>query len=128
MYSRFEYPTHSCARFAGPHNETTQRPWYGLQKIAIHCLRDYRAGIKRECLHIGLGLLGNIEPGSRLSFDQEKINQEIWLPTAMDGDLNVRLLFVHAHIHLINHESGYQRFHVESQQNKDVKVVPEIKH
>ena len=81
-----------------------------------------------DSLHIGLGLLGNIEPGSRLSFDQEKINQEIWLPTAMDGDLNVRLLFVHAHIHLINHESGYQRFHVESQQNKDVKVVPEKKH
>jgi hypothetical protein len=76
--------------------------------------------------HIGGGLLANIEKGTRIRFDQAKINGEIWLPNATEAYLTARLLLLKGiHQHVVEQDSNFQRFHVETQQNKDVRVVKE---
>jgi hypothetical protein len=75
--------------------------------------------------HIGGGLLINIAKGSHLSFDQDKINGEIWLPVATEGVVDARLLlFKGMHAHIVEHDSNYQRFRVETQQINDTAAVP----
>jgi len=78
--------------------------------------------------HIGGGLLVNIAKGTHLSFDQAKINGEIWLPIDSEGTLDARLMiFKGIRQHIVEQDSNYQRFHAEAQQSKDVKVVVEKK-
>jgi hypothetical protein len=76
--------------------------------------------------HIGGGLLANIEKGTRMSFDQAKINGEIWLPSTSEGTIDARLLlFKGFRQHIVEHDSNYQRFHVETLPLKDARVVTE---
>lgn len=77
---------------------------------------------------IGGGLLGTIQKGSNFHFDQALVNGEIWLPTDNEGTVQARvLMFKDLHQHYTEHDFDYQRFHVETQQGKDAKVVPEKK-
>jgi hypothetical protein len=79
-------------------------------------------------VRIGGGLLANIQKGTYLTFDQAKINGEIWLPIDSEGTLDARLMvFKGIRQHIVEHDSNYQRFHVEALQNKDVKVVTDKK-
>lgn len=72
------------------------------------------------------GLAVNVQKGSRFTFDQAPVNGEIWFPTDADITLQMRLLLVKGiHQHIIQHCSDYKRFHVETQQGKGAKVVPE---
>ena len=76
--------------------------------------------------HVGGGLLANIAKGSWLAFEQAKVNNEIWLPAGVDGDLKARLMLVKGiHQHVLTSFSNYQRFHAEAQQQKAVTVVKE---
>ena len=68
---------------------------------------------------IGFGLLARIQKGTRMNFDQAKINGEIWLPTTLEAVFDARLLFKGIHAHIVEHDSNFQRFHVETQQLKD---------
>lgn len=75
--------------------------------------------------HVGGGLLVNIAKGTRINFDQAKVNGEIWLPSASEGVLDARLLlFKGFRQHIVEYDSNYQRFHVETIQMKDAKVTP----
>ena len=47
-----------------------------------------------ENFHIGGGLLANIQKGTNFTFEQAHINNEVWLPTSMDGVGSARILLV----------------------------------
>ena len=50
----------------------------------------------------------------------------LWLPTGAEGTVQARLLMVkNLREHYIERDSNFQRFHVETQQSKDAKTVPE---
>jgi hypothetical protein len=77
---------------------------------------------------IGGGLLGTVEKGSSFHFDQALVNGEIWLPTGGEGTVKARVLMVKGvHQHVTERDFDYQRFHVETQQGKDAKAIPEKK-
>jgi hypothetical protein len=72
------------------------------------------------------GLVANVQKGSRFNFDQTPVNGEIWLPTGAEISLEMRLLlFKGIHQHITERDYDYKRFHVESAQGKDTKVVSE---
>lgn len=76
--------------------------------------------------HVGGGLVANVQKGSRFSFDQTPVNGEIWLPSGGEITIDMRLLLVKGiRQHILIRDYDYKRFHVETQQGKDTKVVPE---
>jgi hypothetical protein len=77
---------------------------------------------------VGGGLVANIEKGSNLHFDQAPVNGEIWLPTGGEGTFALRLFMVKGiRQHITERDYDYKRFHVDSAQGKDTKVVAEQK-
>ena len=75
---------------------------------------------------IGGGLLGTVEKGSSFHFDQALVNGELWLPIGGEGTVNARVLMVKGiRQHYTERDFDYKRFHVETQQGKDVKTIPE---
>jgi hypothetical protein len=78
--------------------------------------------------HLAGGLAVNVQKGSRFCFDQAPVNGEIWFPTGAEITLQARILLLKGiHEHILERNSGYQRFHVEAQQGKEAKVVVEGK-
>jgi hypothetical protein len=54
------------------------------------------------------------------------VNGEIWFPTGTEISLQARVLLVKGiHAHITERVYDYKRFHVETQQGKDAKAVPE---
>ncbi len=77
---------------------------------------------------IGGGLLGTIEKGTTFHFDQALVNGELWLPVGGEGTVHARvLMFKSIRQHVTERDFDYKRFHVETQQGKDAKAVPEKK-
>ena len=82
----------------------------------------------RDNFHVAGGLVLNIEKGSRFSFDQAPVNGEIWLPSATEGTVQVRLFMVkNMRQRFTERDYGFQRFHVEAEQGKESRVVLEKK-
>jgi len=78
--------------------------------------------------HVGGGLLANVQKGSSIYFDQAPINGEIWLPTDAEGQIAARVLLVKGmRQHFVEHDSDYQRFHVDADAQKTSTVVPDEK-
>lgn len=78
--------------------------------------------------HVVGGLVANVQKGSSFRFDQEPVNGEIWLPTGGEGNVQLRLLLVKGvHQHFVERDFDFKRFHVETQQDKDAKTVPDKK-
>jgi hypothetical protein len=78
--------------------------------------------------HVAGGLVANVQKGSSFRFDQEPVNGEIWLPTGGEGNVQLRLLLVKGvHQHFVERDFDFKRFHVETQQDKDAKTVPDKK-
>jgi hypothetical protein len=74
--------------------------------------------------HVAGGLVANIEKGSNFHFDQAPVNGEIWLPTGGEGSFALRLFMVKGiRQHITERDYDYKRFHVDSAQGKDTKVV-----
>jgi hypothetical protein len=74
--------------------------------------------------HIAGGLVVNLQKGSSFRFDQAPVNGGLWLPTAAEGNIQARvLLFKNARQHFAERDSDYKVFSVDTQQNKDAKVV-----
>jgi len=74
--------------------------------------------------HLAGGLVANVQKGSNMHFDQAPVNGELWLPTGGEVNLQVRLLLVKGiRQHLVERDTDYKRFRVETQQNKDAKVT-----
>jgi hypothetical protein len=77
---------------------------------------------------VGAGLFARIEKGSAFYFDQALVNGEVWLPVGGEGTIQARVLLVKGiRQHGTEHDYDYKRFHIETEQQKDAKVVPEKK-
>ena len=73
--------------------------------------------------HVGGGLLANIQKDSSFVFDQAPVNGEIWFPTSAEGRVEARVLLLKGiRQHYVEHDSSYERFHVDAEPAKDVTV------
>jgi hypothetical protein len=77
--------------------------------------------------HVAGGLLASVQKGSNFQFDQAQVNGEVWLPSGAEVTVQMRLLLKGTHEHITQRDYDYKRFHVETQQGKDAKVVAETK-
>jgi hypothetical protein len=74
--------------------------------------------------HLAGGLLANVQKGSNMHFDQAPVNGELWLPTGGEVNLQARLLLVKGiRQHIVERDTDYKHFRVETQQNKDAKAT-----
>jgi hypothetical protein len=67
-----------------------------------------------ESAKVGAGLLASVHKGSNFVFEQEKINNEVWLPSYAEVHLSARILFVSLKQNFIDHYSDYKKFRVGS--------------
>jgi hypothetical protein len=66
-------------------------------------------------LHIGGGVLANLQKGTSFIFEQAYINNEVWLPTYFEGHVGVRVLMVKAFkVNISVKYSDYKRFNVDT--------------
>jgi hypothetical protein len=78
--------------------------------------------------HVGGGLLANVQKGSSFYFDQAPVNGEIWFPTQAEGHVEARVLLLKGvRQHVVERDSKYERFSVETDTSKTVTVVPDKK-
>ncbi len=78
--------------------------------------------------HVMGGLFANIQKGSNFHFDQEQVNEGLWLPTGGEGSMVARVLLVkNFRQHFVERDYDYKRFKVETQQTKDAKVATPVK-
>jgi hypothetical protein len=60
-----------------------------------------------------------LKEGANLVFEQERVNQEIWLPTRAEVNLGVRVLLVKGiNINQTITYGNYKRFSVEAEKEK----------
>lgn len=76
-----------------------------------------------DTLHVGFGMF-SLNKGSSLVFDQKLVNNELWLPTSADVNVNAHAFGVigeRAQIHVT--DSDYHKFHADAQQQPGATVV-----
>lgn len=78
--------------------------------------------------HVGGGILANVQKGSSFYFDQAPVNGEIWFPTQAEGHVEARVLLVKGiRQHVVEHDSKYEKFSVETETGKTATAVPDTK-
>ena len=66
-------------------------------------------------VHIGGGIVANLQKGTSFVFEQAYVNSEVWLPTYVEAHIGFRLLLVKGFkVNLITRYSDYKRFNVET--------------
>jgi hypothetical protein len=66
-------------------------------------------------VHLGAGLLANLQKGTGFIFEQAYLNNEVWLPTYMEAHIGARVLLVKGFkMNLTLRYSDYKRFNVET--------------
>jgi hypothetical protein len=66
-------------------------------------------------VHIGGGVLANVQKGTSFIFEQAYINNEVWLPTYVEAHVGARLLLVKGiKVNISTKYSDYKRFNVET--------------
>lgn len=72
-----------------------------------------------DSFKIGGGLLASIKPGGGFVMEQDRINNEIWLPTHSEFNLSARIfLMAGLNFNAIAKYSNYKRFNVEAEKEK----------
>jgi hypothetical protein len=72
-----------------------------------------------EAYKIGGGMLASLKEGANFTFEQERVNQEIWLPTRAEINLGVRVLLLKGlNINRTITYGDYKRFSVEAEKEK----------
>jgi len=72
-----------------------------------------------EAYKIGGGVLASLKEGANFMIEQERVNQEIWLPTRAEINLGVRVLLVKGlNINRMITYGDYKRFSVEAEKEK----------
>ena len=72
-----------------------------------------------ETYKIGGGMLASLKEGANFTFEQERVNQEIWLPTRAEINLGVRVLLLKGlNINQTITYGDYKRFSVEAEKEK----------
>ncbi|HYE72951.1 MAG TPA: hypothetical protein VEF04_06455 [Blastocatellia bacterium] len=81
-----------------------------------------------EPYKIGGGLLASLAAGSSFVIEQDRINNEIWLPTSVDINISVRaLMLIGITANQSIRFSNYKRFNVETEKEKLKSPIPEAK-
>lgn len=66
-------------------------------------------------VHIGGGLVANLQKGTSFVLEHGYINDEVWLPTYQEAHVGVRVLLVKAfRVNVVTKYSDYKRFNVET--------------
>ncbi len=66
-------------------------------------------------VHIGGGLLANLQKGTSFVLEQGFLNNEVWLPTYQEAHIGVRVLLVKGFkVNVVTKYSDYKRFNVET--------------
>jgi hypothetical protein len=65
-----------------------------------------------EGVKVGGGLLASLEKGSNFVFEQEKINDEVWLPSYAEVHFQGRIFVVKLKQNAIDHYTDYKKFRV----------------
>jgi hypothetical protein len=73
---------------------------------------------------VGAGILANLKKGAAFTLENDRINNEIWLPSRAEVNLSVKVLLVKGiNVNQITKYSDYQKFNAEVKESK----VDEIK-
>jgi hypothetical protein len=68
-----------------------------------------------DAISIGFGLLAKVQKGSTLTFELQKINDEIWLPVRGELSLNGRLLLLkRLNVDVVVEFSDHKKFNVDT--------------
>jgi len=68
---------------------------------------------------VGGGMLASIKPGAAFVLEQDRINNEIWLPSYSEFNLSARLLLLKGlSVNQVVKYGDYKRFNVESEKEK----------
>src|SRR6266849_4091901 len=66
-------------------------------------------------MKIGGGLLANLQKGTSLVYEQGFVNNEVWLPTSMEGHIGVRFLLVKGmKVGIVTRYWDYKKLNVET--------------
>ncbi len=65
-----------------------------------------------ESAKIGGGVLASVQQGSNFVFEQERVNDEIWLPSYIEAHVAARVLIVKLKQNFIDRYSDYKKFQV----------------
>jgi hypothetical protein len=65
-----------------------------------------------ESAHVGGGVVGSIERGSNFVFEQQKLNQEVWLPSYAEVHVAGRIFVVKLKQNFVDRYSDYKKFRV----------------
>jgi hypothetical protein len=60
------------------------------------------------------GFLASVHKGAALTFEQQRINDEVWLPSFADLNLGFRVLFKGKREHVVTRYSNWRKFRVET--------------
>lgn len=75
-----------------------------------------------DSFNVGGGLLAKLRKGATFTLDQERVNDEIWLPSSADINLSVRVLLLKGvNVNQVVKSYDYRKFATEV---KDAAVVP----
>jgi hypothetical protein len=56
------------------------------------------------------GFLAAVKEGSHAIFEQARVNDEVWLPTFVDANIDARVLFKGVNQRFVNRFLNYRRF------------------
>lgn len=72
-----------------------------------------------DSFKIGGGMLASIKSGSAMAFEQERVNNEIWLPTYQEINIAAKvLLFKGVNANAVTRFRDYKKFNVEAEKEK----------
>jgi hypothetical protein len=60
------------------------------------------------------GFLASVHKGAALTFEQQRINDEVWLPSFADFNVGFRVLFKGKREHVVTRYSNWRKFRVET--------------
>lgn len=63
---------------------------------------------------VGGGIVGSVKKGGNLIFEQEKVNDEVWMPSYGEIHLNYRVIFKRNVANVVLRYSDYRKFAVDS--------------
>lgn len=68
-----------------------------------------------DSFKIGGGLVGSVSPSTAIAIEQEKVGDEVWLPSSEEVNISARLfLFAKFSRNVVTRYSDYKKHHVES--------------
>ena len=71
---------------------------------------------------VGGGLLANLKKGASFTLEQERVNDEIWLPSSADINLSVKVLLVKGiNVNQVIKSYNYQKFRPKLKIQKSMK-------